>query len=100
MTEERRERAVPCQRCRRDTWNIVPVCNACRRREINVDFSAFTKAMKRVGTSIRIFNHSHRLLQVRLNPAISLADRHLLEQLQSHPEVLDVLAPPTHAGDL
>jgi len=26
---DRRERAVPCQRCRRSTWNIVAVCDSC-----------------------------------------------------------------------
>lgn len=28
-----RERGVPCQRCRRETWNIIPVCDACHARE-------------------------------------------------------------------
>jgi hypothetical protein len=33
MSDDRRERAVPCTRCRRDTWNLIPVCNACIKRD-------------------------------------------------------------------
>jgi hypothetical protein len=29
---DRRERAVPCAVCRRDTWNIDAVCDRCDRR--------------------------------------------------------------------
>jgi len=30
---DRRERGVPCLRCRRETWNIKAICNRCLARE-------------------------------------------------------------------
>ena len=29
-----RERAVPCQRCRKDTWNNSAICDDCAFREL------------------------------------------------------------------
>lgn len=30
---DQRERSVPCQRCRQSTWNLVPVCDDCLKRD-------------------------------------------------------------------